>query len=151
MPSNHSPASELFDGGQGVVRRLGMGVDMRRGSTVFVALLVFVSGCGTKAELNRAEQSVRTALEAWKGGGTPQQLTDQAIEIAEPDWKAGFRLLDYQLKNASAQPQQGPRVVVVLHLQNRAVKKLSKEVAYEVILKDQNKVSIGRDAFHVAS
>ena len=53
------------------------------------------------------------------------------------------------MKNASAQPQQGPRVVVMLHLQDRAGKKVSKEVAYEVIFKDQNKVSIGRDAFHV--
>jgi hypothetical protein len=69
-----------------------------------------------------------------------------AITIAEPDWQAGYRLLDYELKDASAQPQQGPRVVVVLNLQDRAGKKVNKEVAYEVILED--KVRIGRDAFH---
>jgi hypothetical protein len=129
----------------------GESVDMRRGSTAFVVLVVFACGCGTKANLDRAEKAVRTSLEAWKGGGTPQQLAGQAIEIAEPDWKAGHRLLDFELKHASAQPQQGPRVVVVLHLQNRAGKKVSKEVAYEVIFKDQHKVSIGRDAFHVGS
>ena len=127
----------------------GVGVDIRRGSTVLVVLLVLVSGCGVKADLDRADKVVRTSLDAWKGGGNPKQLTDQGIEIAEPDWKAGYRLLDYQVKNASAQPQQGPRVVVMLHLQDRAGKKVSKEVAYEVIFKDQNKVSIGRDAFHV--
>ena len=124
---------------------------MPRGSMVIVVLLAFVSGCGTKAELDRAETVVRTSLEAWKGGEAPQQLNDRAIEIAEPDWKAGYRLLDFQLKNASAQPQQGPRVVVVLTLQNRAGKKVSKEVAYEVIFKDRNKASVGRDAFHVGS
>ena len=124
---------------------------MRLGSTAPVALLVFFCGCGAKAELGRAEQVVKTSLEAWKAAETPQQLTDRAIDIAEPDWKAGYRLLDFQVKNASAQPQQGPRVVVVLTLQNRAGKKLSKEVAYEVIFKDHNKVSIGRDAFHVGS
>jgi hypothetical protein len=124
---------------------------MHRGSTVLVVLLVLVSGCGGKADLDRAEKVARTSLDAWKAGGNPQQLTDQGIEIAEPDWKAGYRLLDYQLKNTSAQPQQGPRVVVVLHLQNRAGKKVRKEVAYEVIFKDQNKVSIGRDAFHIGS
>jgi hypothetical protein len=124
---------------------------MRRGGTVFVVLLTFASGCGPKADLDRADKAVRAALDVWKSGGTPQQLTDPAIDIAEPDWKAGYRLLDYQLKNASAQPQQGPRVVVVLHLQSRAGKKVSKEVAYEVIFKDPNKVSIGRDAFHVGS
>jgi hypothetical protein len=120
---------------------------MRRGSTL-VFLLVFIGGCG-KVDLDRASKVVKTSLEAWKGGGNPQQLTEQGIEIAEPDWKAGYRLLDYELKNASAQPQQGPRVVVVLQLQDRAGKKVSKEVAYEVIFKEQNKVSIGRDAFHV--
>jgi len=130
--------------------RQGVGMDIRWGSKVLVVLLVLVSGCGTTPDLDRAQKVVRTALEAWKAGD-PKQLTDQGIDIAEPDWKAGYRLLDYELKNASAQPQQGPRVVVVLHLQNRAGKKLSKEVAYEVIFKDQNKVSIGRDAFHVAS
>jgi hypothetical protein len=114
-----------------------------------VVLLVLVSGCGKKADLDSAEKVVRTALEAWKGGGNPQSLTDQGIEITEPDWTAGYRLLDYELKNASDQPQQGPRVVVVLQLQNRAGKKVTKEVAYEVIFKDQNKVSIGRDAFHI--
>jgi hypothetical protein len=128
-----------------------MGVDMRRGSTVFAVLLALASGCGPNAELGRAETAVRTSLEAWKGGGNPQQLSGQAIEIADPDWRAGYRLLDFQVKNASAQPQQGPRVVVVLTLQGRAGKSLNKEVAYEVIFKDQNKVSIGRDAFHVGS
>jgi len=42
-------------------------------------------------------------------------------------------------------------VVIVLTLQNRGGKKLSKEVAYEVIFKDRNRASIGRDAFHVGS
>src|SRR3954464_8599685 len=121
-----------------------MGTAMRRVSAIGVALVVLVAGCG-KPELARAEQVVRTALEVWKGGGTPRQLTDQAIAIADPDWAAGYRLLDFQVKNASAQPQQGPRVVVVLQLEGRAGKRLSREVAYEVTFKDQNTVSIGRD------
>ena len=128
-----------------------MGVDMHRVRQPLIALLVFVCGCGPKADLDRAENAVRESLEAWKAGGQPHQLSDWAIDIAEPDWKAGFRLLDFQVKNASAQPQQGPRVVVVLTLQNRAGKKLNKEVAYEVNFKDQGKVSIGRDAFHVGA
>jgi hypothetical protein len=124
---------------------------MRWGSAVPVVLLAFVSGCGTPPELDRAEKVVRTALEAWKGGGKPQQLTEQAIDIVDPDWKAGYRLLDFQVKKSSDQPQQGPRVVVVLNLQTRAGKKVNKEVAYEVLFKDENKVSIGRDAFHISS
>jgi hypothetical protein len=110
---------------------------------------LLVSGCGAGPNLYKAEAAVKTALEKWKAGGSPQQLTEQAIEIAEPDWQAGYRLLDYRLANASAQPQQGPRVVVFLQLQSKAGKKVIKEVAYEVLFHDQDKVRIGRDAFHV--
>jgi hypothetical protein len=116
-----------------------------------VVLLLFSIGCGAKADLGEAEQAVRAALEVWKGGGTPNQLADQSIEIAEPDWVSGIRLVDFQLKGASAQPQQGPRVIAVLHLQGRAGKRVSKEVAYEVIRKGGSKVSIGRDAFYVGT
>jgi hypothetical protein len=110
-------------------------------------LAAFVTGCGASADLDKAKAVVETSLNKWKQAGKPQELTQQAIDIAEPDWKAGYRLLDYELKNVSAQPQQGPRIVVQLNLQDRAGKKLSKQVAYEVILGD--KVRIGRDAFHV--
>jgi hypothetical protein len=124
---------------------------MRRAGAVVVLVLAAASGCGPKPELGRAEEVVKVSLEAWKGGQKPQQLTDRAIDIADPDWKAGYRLVEYQVKTASSQPQQGPRVVVVLTLQNRAGKKMDKEVAYEVIFKAQNRASIGRDAFHVGS
>jgi hypothetical protein len=124
---------------------------MLRVCSGFLIVVALASGCGPRAELGRAEDVVKTSLEAWKGGEGPQQLADRSIDIAEPDWKAGYRLLEFQMKNASAQPQQGPRVVVVLKLQGRGGKTLSKEVAYEVIFKERNKASIGRDAFHVGS
>jgi hypothetical protein len=124
---------------------------MRRVVAIVFALNLLVSGCGPSTDLGRAEEVVKTSLGAWKGGEKPQQLTDRSIDIAEPDWKAGYRLVDFQVKNASSQPQQGPRVVVVLTLQGRGGKTLSKEVAYEVIFKDHNRASIGRDAFHVGS
>ena len=117
---------------------------MRRRSTAMVLALALASGCGTKADVGRAESVVRAALEVWKGGGTPQQLADQAIDIAEPDWKAGYRLLDFRVKNVSEQPQQGPRVVAVLTLQGRAGKAVTKEVAYEVMFKGPTKASIGQ-------
>jgi hypothetical protein len=110
-----------------------------------LAMSMLASGCGGGADVDKAKAAVKTSLDKWKEAGTPAQLS--AIEIADPDWKAGYRLLDYQFKDASAQPQQGPRVVVTLNLQTKAGKKLNKEVAYEVILAD--KVKIGRDAFHV--
>lgn len=110
-------------------------------------LLMLICGCGTRVDLNKAQATVKVALEKWKEGGTPTQLTNQSIDITDPDWNAGFKLLDFQVKNASEQPQQGPRVVVVLNLQDRAGRKVHREVAYEVISGDR--VRIGRDAFHI--
>lgn len=113
----------------------------------FALIVVFASGCGRGPDLDGAKTAVKTALDQWKESGTPKQLVEQAIEIVDPDWSAGYRLLDYELKSVTAQPQQGPRVVAKLQLQDRAGKKLNKEVAYEVLLGD--KVKIGRDAFHI--
>lgn len=112
--------------------------------TIFL-LVLLVAGCGEPPpNLEKAEAAVKVSLDVWKADGKPNQLP--SIEIADPDWKAGYRLLDYTWKTTSAQPQQGPRVVVTLQLQSRG-KTSNKEVAYEVILGDP--VKIGRDAFHV--
>ncbi len=117
------------------------------GPALLGALLL--PGCGgDSADLNKAKAALETSLEKWKTGGTWQQLKDQAIDITDPDWSAGYRLLDFNVKDVSTQPQQGSRVVVVLKLQNRAGKQTSKEVGYEVNIKDR--VNIGRDPFHIA-
>ncbi len=113
-------------------------------------LILFVAafaGCKGKEDLGKAKSSVETALTAWKNGDNPQQLASQGIEITDPDWNAGFRLTDFEIKDASSLPQQGPRVVVELNLKNKAGKKVVTEVAYEVLMSE--KVKIGRDAFHV--
>jgi hypothetical protein len=116
-------------------------------SAISFAVTLFVLGCGAGADLEKPRTAVESFLDRWKNGETPRQGAGADTEIADPDWEAGYRLLDFKVTEVSAQPQQGPRVVVVLSLQNRAGKKMNKEVAYEVILHD--KVRIGRDAFHV--
>lgn len=111
-------------------------------------LALVILGCGGDAvDLDKAKTAVTTSLSKWKDKGTPQQL--EGIDIADPDWSGGYQLLDFRIKDAAAQPQQGPRVVVVLNLKDRRGKKMDKEVAYEVIIGD--KIKIGRDAFHVGS
>ena len=122
---------------------------MFRKSAVFsLLLLALVVGCGGGPDLDRSKSIVKTALDKWKSGATPADLKTESITINDPDWLSGAKLLDYELKDASGQPQQGPRVVVKLNLENRAGKKLDKEVAYEVLTQDDT-TTIGRDAFHV--
>lgn len=113
----------------------------------FVCLLgLLTAGCGGSADsVPKAEASVRSALDVWKSGESADKLP--AIKIVDPDWAAGYRLIDYSVKASTAQPQQGPRIVVTLNLKNKAGKTTSREVAYEVL--DGNPIRIGRDAFHV--
>jgi hypothetical protein len=113
-----------------------------------IALLALVAGCGGGPDLDKSKEAVKTALDKWKAGANPADLSADAITMSDPDWLASSKLLDYELKDASGQPQQGPRVVVKLNLQTKAGKKLNKEVAYEVRTED-GKTTIGRDAFHV--
>ncbi len=114
-----------------------------------LAALVALSGCAAKPDLGKASNVVETALDSWKKGEDPRQLASRGIEITDPDWSGGNRLLEYTVKSTTAQPQQGPRVVVVLKMQDRAGKTVQSEVAYEVLLNDG--IKIGRDAFHVGS
>ena len=116
-------------------------------AAAFFLLLTAVSGCGRKDDLKKAQTVVETSLNSWKNGETPDKLVSQGIDITDQDWKAGNKLLDYSIKSAMSQPQQGPRVVVMLNMQTKRGKKVNTEVAYEVILTD--KAKIGRDAFHV--
>src|SRR5688572_31391065 len=115
---------------------------------VALTLMALIAGCGGGPDLDKSKAVVKTALDKWKSGALPADLNSDSITINDPDWLSGAKLLDYELKDASGQPQQGPRVIVKLNLQNRAGKKLDKEVAYEVLTKD-DKTTIGRDAFHV--
>jgi len=112
-----------------------------------IALVFLVSGCGPKEDLNKAKSLVETSLTAWKNGESADKLKSQGIEFADEDWKGGNKLTHFTIKSVSSQPQQGPRVVVMLNLQRRNGKKVDTEIAYEVQMKD--KVIIGRDAFHV--
>lgn len=116
---------------------------------VFAWTFLVLSGCGAKDDLGRARAAVESSLNQWKSGGQPQQMSAEGIEFTDPDWSDGLRLIEFSVKQVSSQPQQGPRVVVLLSLQNRAGKMISTEVAYEVLMKDT--IKIGRDAFHVGN
>jgi hypothetical protein len=116
-------------------------------TTTSMLALVWLSGCGPKDDLKKAKSVVETSLNHWKSGEPADKLASQGIEIYDEDWKAGNKLLDFTIQNATSMPQQGPRVVVLLSMKRRNGKKVDTEVAYEVLLTD--KAKIGRDAFHV--
>ncbi len=72
----------------------------------FVALsLCFLQGCGQRtvelSDLEQAGPALRTALEAWKGGKSQEDLANQnpSILMNEDDWRGGKRLLDFKMED----------------------------------------------------
>lgn len=110
-------------------------------------LVVALAGCSSGPDLKKAKSVVETALNSWKNGEKAKQLESQGIVVVDPDWDAGHKLLDYTVKSSTAQPQQGPRVVVVLETQDKRGKKKSQEIGYEVQT-DASRTRIERDVFH---
>jgi hypothetical protein len=74
-------------------------------------LLGCSKGPAGPADIDKAGPALRTALEAWKDGKTPQELAGQSPSIVmnEDDWREGKRLLDYRMEEAGA--LQGRQVV----------------------------------------
>jgi hypothetical protein len=73
---------------------------------VFALSLCLLQGCGKgagePASLEQAGPALRTALEAWKGGSSQQDLGSQnpPILMNEDDWREGKRLIDYKMDEA---------------------------------------------------
>jgi hypothetical protein len=101
----------------------------RRTATASLAgLVLLVAGCSQElppqAQPQRAREALTAALDAWKGGATESSLQARvpAIHVNEPEWRAGARLLSYEIKSEQAagqswrcevdltlQPLDGPR------------------------------------------
>jgi len=109
-----------------------------------VALILsasIVQGCGngsSKPAVDKAEAVVETFLDAWSRGESSDKFADpdQPIHGADPDWKAGYRLLSF-LTVDSTPSQEAPhsfRCRVALSLKDRQGRKVEKEVVYGVQL-----------------
>jgi hypothetical protein len=106
---------------------------------ILAAWPLIFQGChkdsSTQAQ-QKAEAAVDKALDAWVRGGPPDKLT--AIRIDDPDWKAGVKLLGF-LTSESTPVADNPkrfRCRVSLVVQDRAGKRVDKEVEYNVQLGD---------------
>jgi hypothetical protein len=106
-------------------------------------------GCGKRAlqqPAEKAEAVVDQVLDAWTRGEPADKFAgpQQPIQAKDPDWKAGYRLLSFLTAEAKQIPEQPNHVRcrVALSLQDRAGKKVDKEVVYDVQLGDT--IVIGR-------
>src|SRR5262249_40332694 len=115
-------------------------------SMIFSVLIA--PGCGknpSKQPADKAEKVVETFLDAWSRGEPPEKFADpdHPIQGADPDWKAGHRLMSF-LTSEAMPSQEMPdhvRCRVALSLQDAKRRRWSKEVVYDVQLGEKNVVS----------
>jgi hypothetical protein len=110
----------------------------RRG-LVAAALILALVGCRAQStappvDPERARQALRTTLDGWKAGGTPESLRSgpAAIVAQDFDWMAGSRLVDYRIEGDGQDDDANLRIPVTLTLRDAAGKEVTKRVVYVV-------------------
>ncbi|MDR3620606.1 MAG: hypothetical protein P4L85_14740 [Paludisphaera borealis] len=100
-------------------------------------LVLGSGGCGstaTTADLADGRKALQTALDAWKGGQTPDALAKStpSIHVADGDWKSGLLLQSYKADDEGKLVGTDLNYAVVLELKNDKGKVTSKKAVYAV-------------------
>src|SRR5262249_35568378 len=95
--------------------------------TALLLSALLVQGCGKRPSppTDRAEHLVEQFLDAWSRGESPEKFasTNPALQVTDPDWSAGYRLLSFLSANSN-QTDTSVRCRVALTLQDRQGKKV---------------------------
>lgn len=108
----------------------------------FLFCAVTLAGCKdtAKKNLGKTEQAVDTALDCWARGEPASKFADpsQPIQLDDPDWKAGMRLLSFLNSGTTAGSDPNHfRCKVALSLQGPDGKQVQKDVVYDVQVGDK--------------
>jgi hypothetical protein len=116
-------------------------------------LLIGLVGCSGARKMAppvdpaRAREALRTTLDSWKSGGTPETLKSSpaAITAQDFDWMAGFKLVDYRIDGDGKDDNANLRIPVQLTLRDPGGKELTKRVTY--VVGTSPAVTVFRDMF----
>src|SRR5207302_5342115 len=93
---------------------------MKRAISLVILTVGLLSGCGGRsagpaADADVGEKALLTALEAWKGGKSQQDIEkgSPSIIMNEDDWRTGKRLLDFKVGEGSMDGRQVKRKVQI--------------------------------------
>jgi hypothetical protein len=108
--------------------------------TATAVLLLLAGGCSerpkTAAPVNadQARSTLKTALDAWRDGKTPDSLQQGSprIVVQDMDWKQGMTLKSYQLIGSGDERDANLECAVKLSLVDPQGKPLEKTVTYIV-------------------
>jgi hypothetical protein len=112
---------------------------VNRRAVVAAALLLALAGCRAQktaptVNADQARQALRTTLDGWKAGATPESLRGgpAAITAQDFDWMAGSTLVDYQIEGDGDFDDANLRIPVTLNLRDSSGKESTKRVKYVV-------------------
>jgi hypothetical protein len=106
------------------------------GRLVALLLAALPLGCGgpKPADPDQARATLALALDAWRDGRTIDEVTNGSppVTVADPAWKAGFKLSRYQVAETSRAAGFDLRIPVDLWLQDPKGKAVQEKVKYTV-------------------
>jgi hypothetical protein len=91
-------------------------------------------GGGSQADPNQAQSALHAALDAWKGGESPEALARRSppIHVSDADWHQGLRLERYEASATGRPDGFDVNYPVVLELKDPKGKTVTRKAAYNV-------------------
>jgi hypothetical protein len=83
---------------------------------------------------DKARQTLALALDAWRDGRSMEEVTNGSppITVADPKWKAGYKLSSYQVAQTNKAAGFDLKIPVELSLQDSKGKEIREKVTYTV-------------------
>jgi hypothetical protein len=119
---------------------------MRSALPTFAIALFGLAGCGSplppETDSARGREALKTVLDTWANGGTPDDLKkgSPAIVAYDPDWEAGLKLRKYEIDPADQRMGVDLLVKVTLSLDRPGGKTADKTVNFTVAIGQQTVV-----------
>jgi len=103
-------------------------------AALLLAALPFGCGGPKPADPDQARATLAMALDAWRDGRTIDEVTNGSppITVADPAWKAGFKLSRYQVAETTRAAGFDLKMPVELWLEDPKGKALQEKVKYTV-------------------
>ena len=105
---------------------------------VAVICVLFLAGCrdrvGAPVNVNLAQSTLTSAMEAWKEGKTPKVLFEKtpSVFVQEAEWNDGATLVDYEI--ISNDQPYGPNLVATVKLKlSKGGGKVTEKVATYIV------------------
>ena len=103
-------------------------------AALLLAILPFGCGGQKPADPDQARATLAMALDAWRDGRTIDDVTGGSppITVADPSWKAGFKLSRYQVAETARAAGFDLKIPVELWLEDPKGKAVQEKVKYTV-------------------